>query len=344
MIVSPPHKLTNLLLVHALCLGAWGCHHASDDRSTTADVEPPDPAEPTDEANDVAEANDLAETDAARVDACLARVATMRARFRLAAAAQHSAPYEQALASAPVGTVGNVAHDFAPSIVLDASGRITFDGVDVGRPSARAFPALRERWDAKAHQYALLHPDGADGLDQVYVVGEAGASTRGIAQALLGIPPGVAVVFAVRFDTPPAPSPLHPDSPPAVVERIHTLEALTDDAERLRLYGETGSRAIGDCRAFIPVYAASQELDASAKGPFLLENVPNAVEACRCETIDVDMVESLLLLISRPISPPARLLPLDRGRLPQWVTAAPTMNDLARLLEAEFVASGASGR
>ncbi|WAS90370.1 hypothetical protein [Nannocystis punicea] len=151
-----------------------------------------------------------------------------------------------------------------------------------------------------------------------------------------GMPPEVALSQVVQLagDTAPA----APPTPPAV-------QKLFDEPRpdlRATQLAKTIEAAIGGCKPIAELFRQLATMDPASRGKTLLDGLPGAVEACKCEGIDLEVLVPAVWQMSGKTSPSKRQFPLalardakaEQVRLPANATAA----DLAVLVGARGTA------
>ncbi|MCY0992760.1 hypothetical protein OV203_36810 [Nannocystis sp. ILAH1] len=147
-----------------------------------------------------------------------------------------------------------------------------------------------------------------------------------------GLPPEVTFFQIVQLagDTaPPA-----PPAPPAVQKIFDESPA---DRRAVEL-AKALEKAIGGCKPVTELFQKLAVMDPASRGKTLLDGLPGAVEGCKCEGIDLDVLVPAVWQMTGKTSPAKRQFPLalsrdakaEQQRLPANATAA----DLARLVEA----------
>ncbi|WP_096326333.1 hypothetical protein [Nannocystis exedens] len=144
-----------------------------------------------------------------------------------------------------------------------------------------------------------------------------------------GLPPEVTLSQIVQLagDTAPPVPPM----PPAV-KKIFDEPRAPQRAEQL---AKALEKAIGGCKPVTELFQGVAVTDVAARGKMLLDELPGAVEACKCEGIDLDVLVAGVWQMAGKTSPSKRQLPLalsrdakaEQERLPANATAA----DLARV-------------
>ena len=128
-----------------------------------------------------------------------------------------------------------------------------------------------------------------------------------------------------------------PPAPPAPAAVKKIFDEPRADRRAMEL-ARTLETAIGSCKPIADLFARLAVMDLVSRGQTLLDGLPGAVEACKCEGIDLDVLVSGVWQMTGKTSPSKRQLPLalsrdaraEQERLPANATAA----YLARVVEA----------
>lgn len=139
-----------------------------------------------------------------------------------------------------------------------------------------------------------------------------------------------AVIATLAGDTVPTAPPI-----PAPVQ-----EALVVRADlRSQKLAELLTTAIGSCTPAADVFQAVATTTSDNRSKVLLDGLPGAIEACRCEGIDVETVTAVVWSMSGKLGPDMREIgiPLagSREAAVVLVPATATISDLVRLADAQ---------
>lgn len=264
------------------------------------------------------------------------RVAVMRERFAPLVMLEDGWVISRMAERAPFASIGDFPRELTTEIVVDATGAVSVERAFVQRLSDPDANALRDVWRAKSERYARENPRHPDGLESIYLVADADASTEGLERALFAIPESVSVKLVVRLLDPDLPDPIRADMPPQVVRVVSELESERHRAGRWARFSAALDRATAWCPVARWKFHEIQGVDPTSSRTHLLGQLPAAVRFCPASDDDVQMLEALAILATTPRIAPTRVLPIERARLAERLASSPRMADFARVLEAAY--------
>jgi len=103
--------------------------------------------------------------------------------------------------------------------------------------------------------------------------------------------------------------------PPERVRKVSEAIRADDLAQRAVLAAREIEKAIGTCKPAMQIFAKMASFDPVAKASLVRNELPAAVQSCGCKTVDVPMLEELLLSLLNGRDPATGWVPLDRGKL-----------------------------
>lgn len=112
-----------------------------------------------------------------------------------------------------------------------------------------------------------------------------------------------------------------PRPPERVASIIDRLRGATS-SRRAELIAEKVGEAIAGCEAAARVFAQMGAVAPAEKVRMIRRDLPRAVHACGCKTVDVPLLEGMLLAAFHAYSPARGWIALDRARLATAANAA----------------------
>jgi hypothetical protein len=192
------------------------------------------------------------------------------------------------------------------------------------------YPTPAELRATLAMEFEHLKQSGTPA--RLALVADARAPVTVIREVVEGLGPEVALDLVVQLagDTVP-PAPPMPASVAAAVQEVRP------DQRAMRIASVT-QQAIGGCKPIAELYERLAVMGLAERGKALLDELPGAVEACRCEGVDVETLTSAVWSVTGKTAPSERHLPLrlsgEEGAEEVALPAAATAADLARVVEA----------
>lgn len=126
-----------------------------------------------------------------------------------------------------------------------------------------------------------------------------------------------------------------PDPPASVRDIITTMMQRNDPAGRAELVAKSFMQAIQGCDALVSAVAAVNVAPPAERMGYLRRAVVSGVRACGCGAVDVDALESLIILMAAPVTPPTVAIspPLPCGQAkPSGLELTATFGELVERL------------
>jgi len=194
---------------------------------------------------------------------------------------------------------------------------------------------IAEQMESLSRNWEILHP-GTEQPPRAYLRLSGDAAVDDVLPVIDAVPDGLEVRLLVEIEDAPEPPEAVPETAPAWLARqVEDLRGMESPSDRTRVLSRMGATALTTCEPAIIAFAAAASAGFRTRWERLSARMPEAAEECRCRGLDVDAIETVLMLVRGDGPVPGAVplvVPETRGR-PLRLADDATVADLAEAMD-----------